>query len=75
MTVETSEAVLEQLIRFLLADRGVEVGAVKVSKVECQSCTTNWTVECTDCGTADRIRVNMVMRNMMPGLYRKYRLR
>ncbi len=74
MTVETSEIVLQQVIRFELADRGIEVDTVRVFRVE-GSPAGNWGAECTNFGNADPLRAEIGMRNLLPGLLKKFRLR
>ena len=74
MTVEIDESLLAQMILSLLAEREAKIAGVHITRLEAPPGCPNWTVQCSDYGESDPMRVEIILSNLLRGLSRKYRL-
>ena len=74
LTAEIDETALAELIRTCLRDRGIVGVRFEVVRITRPPHRANWDVKCIDYDVWDPDRVDLVIGNMLPALYRAYQL-
>jgi hypothetical protein len=74
LTAEIDETDLAELIRIGLRDRGIVGVKFEVVRTTRPPHRANWDVKCIDYDVWDPHRVDLIIGNMLPALYRAYQL-